>query len=356
MGLWLLIPEYLRIGAWDLVRGLFGGCNDIPVRLGMQMVNESALCVSRIRKKDSLCHQGFSLVNGLSFLATDESVHQILDSKSVSEYEDMQRALMQIRKSDGHYGQETNRIFAIDPHRINSTTQRVMPQKKKKPDLPSSKMMQTFFCIDAIGGQPLAFTLSASGKTCSQATLQLLQMIEQSFGKDKSLILADKEHFTREIADYFISSPSMDVLMPAPETKKVMKDIEDLPYRELWPGYYIGETEFKYNKSDRVFRLIVQKESVKGRKDVYKPFITTSQADASALMTEDFPKRWTIEEFFNFEGDMAWNRASTFNLNIRYGRQSLALIAQAAVHGLRNKLSGLYKDYSNYSAVIDIPL
>jgi hypothetical protein len=32
-------------------------------------------------------------------------------------------------------------------------------------------MMQTFFCNDVITGQPLGFTLSASGKTYLQATL-----------------------------------------------------------------------------------------------------------------------------------------------------------------------------------------
>ena len=102
MGLWLLVPEYLRLGAWDLVGGLFGDRGDIPARLAMQMVNESALCVNRIRKKDSLCHQGFSLVNGLSFLATDESIHGILSEKTISQYMDFQSALMKIRMLDGH--------------------------------------------------------------------------------------------------------------------------------------------------------------------------------------------------------------------------------------------------------------
>ena len=44
---------------------------------------------------------------------------------------------------------------------------------------------------------------------------------------------------------------------------------------------------------------------------------------------------------------MGWNRASTFNLNIRYGKQSLALIAQAATHELKKKLP---KPYSQWTA------
>jgi hypothetical protein len=54
----------------------------------------------------------------------------------------------------------------------------------------------------------------------------------------------------------------------------------------------------------------------------------------------------TIEEFFNFEADMGWNRAGTFNLNIRYGKQTLALLAQAAEYQLRKKLPQPYSQWT----------
>lgn len=346
MGLWLLVPEYLRLGAWDLLRGLFPGSGDIPARLAMQTVNESALCINRIRRKDSLCHQGFSLVNGLSFLAADEPIHRILDSNSVSDYEGFQSALMKIRMLEGHY-QSENLILAIDPHRIVSTTKRAMVRKKKRPDLASEKMMQTFFCNDTATGQPLAFMLSASGKTCSQATTQLLELVEESLGSRKALILADKEHFTKEIAERFGKSNSMEILMPAPELTGIKKQIHSLDYTELWPGYSVAESVFSFQNSSQQLRLIAQKESSANKNEVYKPFLTTSQRKAEELLSCIFPKRWSIEEFFNREGDMAWNRASSFNLNTRYGRQSLALLAQAAVFGLRKNLP---KPFSNASA------
>lgn len=344
MGLWLLVPEYLRLGGWDLVRGLFRDGDDIAARLAMQMVNESALCVNRVRKKDSLCHQGFSLVNGLSFLATDESVHRILDGKSVSDYGDFQSALMKIRMLDGHYG-DGERILAIDPHRIGSTTKRTMVQKKKRPELPSAKMMQTFFCNDTDTGQPLAFTLSASGKTCSQATVQLLDMVGDVLGHQRALVLADKEHFTREIADYFDGTHGMDILMPAPNQKGITEKINNLDYKQLWPGYSVAETGFSFQNSRQILRLIAQKEGSKGYEN-YKAFLTTSNRDAGELLSKVFSKRWTIEEFFNQEGDMGWNRASTFNLNIRYGRQSLALLAQAAAFRLRSKLPEPHRNWT----------
>ena len=43
---------------------------------------------------------------------------------------------------------------------------------------------------------------------------------------------------------------------------------------------------------------------------------------------------------------MAWNRASTLHLNIRFARQSAALIAQAACFELRQVLPNPYKTWT----------
>ena len=149
VGLWLLVPEYQRMGVWDLLKGCFNehDNDNLNARLGLQLANESALCANRIREKNALCNRGFSLVNGLSFLATDETIHHLLDGQSVRQYQDTQIALAQIRRLSGHYSDEN--ILAIDPHRIVSSTKRVMVRKKKRPEEPSKKVLQTFFCNDA---------------------------------------------------------------------------------------------------------------------------------------------------------------------------------------------------------------
>lgn len=54
-----------------------------------------------------------------------------------------------------------------------------------------------------------------------------------------------------------------------------------------------------------------------------------------------------MEEFFRFENDMGLNRASTLNLNVRYGKLALAMIAQAATYQLREKLK---EDYRKWEA------
>ncbi len=349
MGLWLLIPEYLRLGTWDVLQGVFAsGPNPLSPHLAMQMVNESALCVNRIRLRGSLCHQGFSLVNGLSFLATDEGVHHLLNQHSMQEYERMQATLLQLRRLNGHYT-DSYPVWALDPHRIVSATQRRMPKKKKRPVEPANKMLQTFFCNDVETGQPLGFTLASTGKTCSKATLDLLEAIEKTGIENQVLILADKEHFTQSIAAYFHHHPVLDMLIPAPNIQSVTKNFNQINYRPLWAGYAIGETTFSYKASALKYRLIVQREGEIPDNYSYKAFISTSKQDAKTLLAHTFHKRWSIEEFYNFEGDMGWNRASTFNLNIRYGKQTLALLAQAATYQLKSKLP---KPYSQWSAPI----
>ena len=345
VGLWLLVPEYLRLGAWDLLSGCFSKTTngDLNTRLALQMVNEAALCVNRVRERGSLCNQGFSLVNGLSFLATDETIHELLDGNTVQTYEQLQITLMQLRSLEGHYGHE--RVIALDPHRISSATRRIMPKKKKRANEPAHKMMQTFFAVDAFSGQPFGFTLGSSGKNCSPASLQLISMLEQG-GCEEALFVVDKEYFSQEVTDYFYHHPTFDILMPAPEFKTITGCFEQLEYTPLWAGYAYASSTFNSGQNPNQLKLLVQREGEQKGKYHYKPFLTTSTKKAVDLLTQIFPERWTIEEFFNFNGDMGWNRASTFNLNIKYGKQTMALIAQAATHQLKNKLPGNYKTWT----------
>lgn len=113
-----------------------------------------------------------------------------------------------------------------------------------------------------------------------------------------------------------------------------------------WAGYALAESTFSWKGSPNTFRLIAQREGETAAGFRYKAFITTSERDTLELLPHIYARRWSIEEFFNFEGDMGWNRASTFNLNIRYGKASLALMAQAAAFNLRQHLPGGYRNWT----------
>ena len=69
-------------------------------------------------------------------------MHELLDINTVQTYEPMQITLMQLRSLENHYSDP--QIIALNPHKINSATKRIMPHKKKRPNEAAHKMMQTF--------------------------------------------------------------------------------------------------------------------------------------------------------------------------------------------------------------------
>lgn len=343
LGLWLLIPEHLCLGSWDLIKAWTGeNNNDINPRFALQLVHEAALCMNGIREKRSLCHQGFELLNGLPFIATDKSIHCLLEKHSIIDAQSLQIALGKLREAKGHYN---SRLFALDPHRIGTYSKRIMPAKKTNPKSKSKKVMQTFFCIDAISGQPVVFIIGSSSSTASRSTIELLQMMKSTLSTD-GLIMADSEHATAAILNAFYSDKQFDILMPMPKTKKLIEIMQSIDYQRKWAGYALGKASYTMNGVNFPIDLHSQRTGEIADEYEYLSFATTAKADSVKMLTEDYPERWTIEEFFNFESAMGWDRASTMNLNIRYNRMSLALIAQAVCYELRKKLSKPYKNWT----------
>ena len=75
-GLWLLVPEHLRLGTWDLLRGWTQQPTlRVEPRLALQLVHEAALCLKGVRERRCVALRGFEILNGLPFLATDTAVH-----------------------------------------------------------------------------------------------------------------------------------------------------------------------------------------------------------------------------------------------------------------------------------------
>jgi hypothetical protein len=85
-GVWLLVPELLRLGAWDLVCGWTGQSpQSVGPRLALQLIQEAALCRTGLRHRRTLNQRIFKLANGLLFLASDMAVHQLLGARSVAD-------------------------------------------------------------------------------------------------------------------------------------------------------------------------------------------------------------------------------------------------------------------------------
>ena len=124
VGLWLLIPEHLRLGTWDLLCGWSGQPGErAEPRLALQLIHEAALCTTGVRQQRVLSQRGFELANGLPFVASDVAIHCLLGDHTVAEAQRLQVALGQIRRASGDYA---GKLLAIDPHRTRSYSKRQM--------------------------------------------------------------------------------------------------------------------------------------------------------------------------------------------------------------------------------------
>jgi len=343
VGLWFLLPEHLRLGTWDFLTAWTGrhDPNAIEPRLALQMIHESALCVNGLRYQRTLRQKGFETLNGLPFVATDRAIHELLDQHTIAEAEALQLALGQVRHARGHF---PGHFVLVDPHRIFTWTKRQVQPKKAKPTAAASKTLQTFFAVDGESGQPLTMGIGSSSVTVTQATLPMVDRLEIILPK-RALLIADAEHFTLELLSQFTAHPKFSILMPAPQHRNIMKQVSALSFTPLWAGYAVAEGKYEFSDRKKI-RLLGQRTGETRDTYAYKPFVTTSKKPAADLMTLVFPERWNIEEFFNCESMLGWNRAATLNLNIRFGRLSMALIAQAACYEFRKKLPGGIKNWT----------
>ena len=67
-GIWLFVPELLRLGAWDLVCGWTGQQPGASwAALALQLIHEAALCRTGLRHRRALNQRIFELANGLPF-------------------------------------------------------------------------------------------------------------------------------------------------------------------------------------------------------------------------------------------------------------------------------------------------
>ena len=347
VGIWLLIPEHLRLGTWDLLRAWthMPGANVQP-RLALQLVHEAALCVTGVRQGRTLSQKGFELANGLSFVASDYAIHELLQSHTVAEAESLQVALGRIRRASGHY---SGKLLAIDPHHMRSYTKRQTRRHRHKKDETAIKTAQTFFCLDAETSQPFAFTVGSAARTATQATPPLLKLVRAILQpvKGQTLALADTEHCTAELFSQMVQQTPFDLLTPQSMTKLLRQQLRNIPesdFQSPWIGLSMATRpyHFVHGKTDSPLYQIVQRCGVKCGDYQFKSFISTRDVNAVQALIEDYPKRWHVEEFFNANQALGWNRAGTLNLNIRYGQMTMALIAQAAIHQFRQRLRSPY--------------
>jgi Transposase DDE domain len=342
-GIWLLVPELLRLGAWDLLCGWTArGPERVEPRLALQLVHEAALCRTGLRHRRALNQRIFEVANGLPFLATDGAVHDLLGARTVAEGLSLQVALGKVRRASGHF---RGRLLAVDPHRVCSFSKRHMRPHRRDQDKRSTEVAQTFFVLDVDTGQPLCFTTGTSARTAAAAAEELLKLAADILGTEAglALVLADSEHFTAELLDRVKTETNFDLLVPMPDQPALRARLKALPpeaFQPRWAGYATLKRAYTLQDSQAgPFYQYVQRQGERPEDYRFNAFLCTRDGDEVEELTGEFPKRWHVEEFFNAHQALGWNRAGTCNLNIRYGQKTMALIAQAAIDGLRKRLA-----------------
>lgn len=347
VGLWLLIPEYLRLGVFDLLRAWTGQPPEaLEPRLALQLVNEAALCVGGVRARRSLSQKGFELANGLPFVAADPSIHELLDARTVEEAQRLQVGLGLLRHSLGHFA---GRTLAIDPHRMRSYSKRQMRRRQDKAEGVAVKTAQGFFCLDVDTRQPVCFTLGSSAVSAPQAVPALLELAGAILRPTQApWVLLDSEHYSAELFARVRHRTPFELLAPLPHTRALQKRLNALSpdtFCPRWAGYATATVPYRFTQApEEEYPLLVQRCGERAQDYRFKPFLATRACDEVEALTQQFPKRWHVEEFFNENQALGWKQAGTLNLNVRYGRMSLALIAQAALHGLRTRLGGAWQN------------
>lgn len=348
-GLWLLVAEHLRLGTWDLLRSWTRQpAERMDARLALQLVHEAALCSNGLRAGRYLTIRGFETLNGLPFLAGDVAVHSVLDARSVADAGELQVALGKFRRASGHFA---GKLLLIDPHRAPSSTKRHTRRHAKKRGSKPIKMAQTFFCLDGDTCQPVCFTTATSAQTVSQATPDLLRMADEILTPlpPKTLVAADAEHFTAELFDHVRGKTPFDFIVPLPHRKCDLlrwRQIAAENFKRHWAGYSVAVQPFSPHGSSRgPYFELVQCLGERSDESDFCSFLSTTDKDPVDMLTGDYPKRWHIEEFFNFNQSLGWRRAGTMNLNIRYGQMTLALIAQTVIHQFRRRLGEPYSEW-----------
>jgi hypothetical protein len=337
VGLWLLVPEHLRLGTWDLLCGWTGQPTDcVEPRLALQLVHEAALCTTGVRQQRALSQNGFELVNGLPWLATDTAIHHLLATRTVAATQQLQVALGKLRRTLGHFA---GRVLAIDPHRLRSYSKRQMRRHRGATHARPTKVAPTFFVLDVDTHQPVCFTTATSARSVTSASQELLGLAAQILDPQpgETLVVADAEHFSSGLLDHIRTATRLDLLVPM--GRQPPGNLDAAEFTRHWAGYATCTRPYQPRRSQAgPFWQVVQRFGERPDQYSYKAFVTTTEREVVRLLCDEFPKRWHVEEFFNTDQALGWQRAGTQNLNIRYAQMSMALIGQAVLRQLRQRL------------------
>jgi hypothetical protein len=288
-------------------------------------------------------------------------VHDLLEAHTIQQAQRLQVDLGKLRRASGDF---PGQVLALDPHRLISYSKRDMLQRRPKANEVATKQAQTFFLLDTQTRQPLCLANASSARQLTSATQELLGLAEPILprpikGSPRPLIVADVEHFTVELLDHIRLHTQFDLLVPLRHTKELKSHYRALApesFTPYWAGFAIAVETFypRRSLSRKPYYRYIQRTGERPEDYHFKGFVCTARRPEVPALTKDFPDRWHIEEFFRFDQDLGWKRAGTLNLHIRLGQMTLALLAQALIHQLRQRLGAPFNQWDSVHLARDL--
>jgi hypothetical protein len=227
-----------------------------------------------------------------------------------------------------------------------------MPRYRDNTAIRPYKVSTTFFCLDADTHQPICFLLASSSMTVTQITprlLQLASLILNPATEAKPLVVADNEHFTYELFQLVSTQTPFDFLVPMRNTEGLTASFKAIPQQQFqprWAGWATTHRPFSFKyHPETAYCQLIQRSGEDSSNLHWKAFLATRYRDEVLDLAHNYPQRWHVEEFFNAHQQLGWQRAGTMNLNIRFGRMSMALIAQAVCDQFRKRLGAPYESW-----------
>jgi len=176
-----------------------------------------------------------------------------------------------------------------------------------------------------------------------------LGKIRLASGDFQGKLLAIDPHLSGELINDIHHRTGLDLLVPLPSRKPYLKGFEAIheeQFTRRWAGYATAKVPIQIKRTHPgKYYQFVQRHGERCDGWRYKGFWSTADRAEVETLTVDYPKRWPVEEFFNANQALGWNRAGTMNLNIRYAPMTMALMAQAAIHQLRGRLGDPYRHW-----------
>ena len=250
-----------------------------------------------------------------------------------------------LRRTLGHFA---GRVLTVDPHRLRSYSKRQMQRFRGDKYSRPMKMSPTFFVFDSDTYQPLCLTTATAARSVTTASIELLGLAAEILDPqpEQTLVVADAEHFTAKLLDHLHSQTNFDLLVPMGSQK--LGAFEGETFTPHWAGYATLTRSYQPRRSQAgPFWQLVQRFGERADEYAYKAFVATTNRDVVQLLCDEFPKRWHLEEFFNTDQALGWQRAGTQNLEVRYGQMTMALLTQAAIRQFRKNLGAPYANWDS---------